>query len=159
MSEYNWYECNYISNTEENIWRNINYSWTECKRTTTSAMFGYKANNGKLRMTALFDFYGTVNNLTNMKEWYDHSIGLAEFQANPLLVMTLRSLCTYCSCLHSAVEGFTIFPAQNRGLVHLQSAIKMNSTPSPSPSLQTILTPNRTHKMQSYELVASYIFS
>lgn len=145
--------------TQKKTFGEINYSWAECKRTTTSAMLGYKANNGKLRMTALFDFYGTVNNLTNTKEWYDRSIGLAEFQANPRLVMTLWSLCTYCSCLHSAVEGFTIFPAQNRGLVHLQSAIKMNSTPSPSPSLQTILTPNRTHKMQSYELVASYIFS
>lgn len=110
-------------------------------------------------MTALFDFYGTVNNVTNTQEQCDRSIGLAEFQANPLLVVTLRSLCTYCPRLYSTIESFTIFPAQKRGPVHLQSAIKINSTPSQSPSLQTILTPNRTHKMQSYELVASYISS
>lgn len=40
-------------------------------------------------MTAL---YGTVNNLTNMQEQCDRSIGLAEFQANPLLVNTLEPL-------------------------------------------------------------------
>lgn len=120
-----------------------------------------KENNRKLRMTALIDFYGTVNNLTNTQEHCDHSIDLAVFQANPigLKLMTLWSFCTYRPCLYSTVESFIIFLAQKRSPVHLQSAIKMNSTPSPSPSLQTILTPNRTHKMQSYELVASYIFS
>lgn len=159
MSEYNWYGCNYISNTEENIWRNINYIWTECKRTMTSAMSANKANNRKLRMTVLIDFYGTVNNFTNTPERCDRSIGLPDFQVNPLLVMTLQSLCTYCPCLYSSVESFTIILAREKGLVQLQLAIKMNSTSSLSPPLQTILTPNRTHKMLSYELVASYIFS
>lgn len=37
-------------------------------------------------MTALIDFYGTVKNVTNSQECADHGIGLAEFQANALLV-------------------------------------------------------------------------
>lgn len=109
-------------------------------------------------MTALFDFYGTVNNVTNTQEQCDRSIGLAVSSQSPSCSDTSEPL-PYCPCLYSTIESFTIFPAQKRGPVHLQSAIKINSTPSQSPSLQTILTPNRTHKMQSYELVASYISS
>lgn len=163
VSEDYWYGCNYISNTQENIWRNIKCVWSDCKGKMTHEQVHHlwikQPRNRKLRMVALFDFFGTVNNFTNMQECRNLGRGLAEFQADLLQVMTPRSLWTRCPCLYFTVESSTIFPAHRRGQVHLQSGIKMNSTPSPSPSIQTILTPNRTHKIRSYELAASYTSS